>query len=323
MPQNISEGIINQAIMLLKRGSLVAFPTETVYGLGADANNSAAVAKIFAAKGRPANHPVIVHIANLNQLDQWTSHISPKALLLAEKFWPGPLTLILQRAEGVSDLVTGGQTKIGIRIPSHPVAQQLLQAFGSGIAAPSANRFGHVSPTLAEHVAFELGTAVDLILDAGDCQVGIESTIVDMSSDVPRVLRLGVISVSQLSEVLGEAVNVAVNNTQRVSGNLSYHYAPDTPLQIIPVNQLQNEIQQLLAMNKQIVVIARTAIKQGNFFSIVMPEDASSYAHDLYAKLRMADARNCDIILVEEVPTTEPWLAIQDRLQKAANKKIL
>ena len=323
MSQNVSETIINKAVGLLEQGCLVAFHTETVYGLGADANNPTAVAKIFAAKGRPADHPVIVHIANLNQLDQWVSHISSKALLLAEKFWPGPLTLILQRAEGISDLITGGQTKIGIRIPRHPVAQQLLQAFGRGIAAPSANRFGHVSPTLAEHVAFELGTAVDLILDAGDCQVGIESTIVDMSSEIPSILRLGVISATQLSEVLDEAVNVAVNNTQRVSVNLDYHYAPHTPLQIVPVNQLHNEIQQLLAMNKQIVVIARTIIKQGNFFSIVMSQDASAYAHDLYAKLRLADARNCDVILVEAVPTTEPWLAIQDRLQKAANKKFL
>jgi len=179
---------------MLRAGELVAFPTETVYGLGADASSAAAVKKIFAAKGRPASHPVIVHIADMSELKHWAAEVPRAAWLLAEKFWPGPLTMVLKRAAHVHDVISGGQNTVGLRVPSHPVAQQLLKAFGGGIAAPSANRFGKLSPTTAAHVREELGDAVRIVLDGGACEVGIESTIVDLSREPPAILRPGRVS---------------------------------------------------------------------------------------------------------------------------------
>ena len=193
---------IKAAVTILRAGGLVVFPTETVYGLGADAANAAAVRKIFAAKGRPADHPVIVHLASDRDLTRWASDIPPAVRQLAERFWPGPLTLVVRRAKSVSDEVTGGQDTIGLRVPSHPIAQALLNAFGGGIAAPSANRFGHISPTTVRHVREELGDRVDLILDGGACEVGIESTIVDVSGGTPVLLRPGRVSEEEIEAVL-------------------------------------------------------------------------------------------------------------------------
>jgi L-threonylcarbamoyladenylate synthase len=313
---------IANAATILQRGGLVAFPTETVYGLGADAKNPEAVARIFAAKGRPVDHPVIVHLASFDQLKDWAREINPVTKKLAQHFWPGPLTLILPRAVGVLDCITGGQDTVGVRIPSHPVAQTLLKSFGSGIAAPSANKFGQVSPTQAAHVQQELGDVVNLILDGGECAVGIESTIVDVSGRSPRILRPGIITASEISTVLGE--NLAINSDPvlRVSGNLASHYAPHTPLRIVTENNLETAIQSLLKYDKSIAVLARHSalFEHPNLHWINMPDKADAYAHTLYACLRAADQLAYAIILVEEVPATEAWVAVQDRLQKAAIK---
>src|SRR5688500_12546066 len=192
---------LDRAVEMLRAGGIIALPTETVYGLGADADNEAAVRKVFAAKGRPADHPVIVHLASGAQIDQWATDIPPAARTLADAFWPGPLTIILKRSPRALDVVTGGLDTVGLRVPSHPVAQHLLTRFGGAIAAPSANRFGRVSPTTAEHVRQEFGSAVDLILDGGDCQVGLESTIVDLSSGASAILRPGFVTAEQIEAV--------------------------------------------------------------------------------------------------------------------------
>ena len=220
---------IREAVAVLARGGLVAFPTETVYGLGADASNETAVRRIFSVKGRPADHPLIVHLARVEQLADWAQRVPEAAWRLAEAFWPGPLTLVLPRAPRVLDVVTGGQESVGIRVPSHPVAQALLQAFGGGIAGPSANRFGRVSPTTAEHVRAELGSEVDLVLEGGQSEVGIESTIVDLSSDRPALLRPGIIGAERIAAVLGNALHAPDRTSPRASGMLASHYAPRTP----------------------------------------------------------------------------------------------
>ncbi len=221
---------IERAAQFLKQGRLVAFPTETVYGLGADASNLEGVRRIFALKGRPANHPLIVHLQGVDELVHWARDIPFSVERLTSRFWPGPLTLVLKRATGVIDEVTGGQDTVGLRVPSHPVAQQLLQAFGGGIAAPSANRFGRVSPTTAQHVREDLGDAVDLILDGGACEVGIESTILDLSSGAPVLLRPGRIGAAEIETVIGAQVARASAQSPRAPGMLEAHYAPQLPL---------------------------------------------------------------------------------------------
>lgn len=320
--------VISQAVTILRRGGLVAFPTETVYGLGADAKNPEAVARIFAAKGRPADHPVIVHLPHRDQLKNWVREINSTAEKLVQHFWPGPLTLIFRRAAQVLDCVTGGQETIGIRIPNHPVAQALLNAFNDGVAAPSANRFGRISPTSAHHVELELNGAVDLILDGGECDIGIESTIIDVSGKTAKLLRPGAITASQLSSVLGEAIQINKNNysdSPRVSGMLISHYAPQTRLQLIKKEKLEEMIQVQLTQQKKLIVLARHAVSAAhpNLYWIEMSVDSAHYAHELYARLREADQLAYDVILVEEVPDQEAWMAIRDRLQKAAGMPIL
>src|SRR5471030_760119 len=222
---------IEAAVEALRAGELVVFPTETVYGLGANAASPPAVAKIFEVKGRPADHPVIVHLDNQRYLHRWVSKVPPVAEALADRFWPGPLTLILPKADNVNDIVTGGQDSIGIRVPSHPMAQQLLKAFGGGIAAPSANRYGRLSPTKPEHVREELGDAVKVILDGGDSPIGLESTIVSCLVNQARLLRPGFITRSQLEQAVG---NLAIGGvTPRAPGDRALHYAPSTPLEIV------------------------------------------------------------------------------------------
>jgi len=316
---------IQQAVALLRAGKLVAFPTETVYGLGADASNPTAVAKIFAAKGRPADHPVIVHLAHRDQLKEWARDISPLAWQLAEHFWPGPLTLILPKAHHVPTIITGGQDSIGLRVPNHPIAQALLQAFAGGIAAPSANRFGHISPTLASHVRQDLGAAVDLILDGDDCPIGIESTIVDVSGGAAVILRPGAITASQINAVLGNRVASVDKSTVRASGMLLKHYSPQTALQLIDSALLEPTLKQKLAQGLTVAVLARYSVvmTDKHLRWINMPIDAIPYAHELYSRLHEIDLMNVELILVEDVPEDETWLAIRDRLQKAAgNLKI-
>ncbi len=234
-----SQTEIEKAVETLRAGDLVVFPTETVYGLGANAANPAAVRKIFEVKGRPADHPVIVHLDNPRYLHRWVSEVPPAAERLAAMFWPGPLTLILPKAESVNEVVTGGQDSIGIRIPSHPMALQLLTAFGGGIAAPSANRYGRLSPTKPEHVRDELGDAVHVILDGGDSPIGLESTIVSCLNNEVRMLRPGYITRSQIAQVVGDLVAGGV--APRVPGDRVLHYAPSTPLEIVAVGRLGGE----------------------------------------------------------------------------------
>ena len=310
---------VEQAAAVLRRGGLVAFPTETVYGLGADAENPEAVARIFAAKGRPASHPVIVHIGDASLLEHWAADIPPSAWLLAKHFWPGPLTLILKRNARVLDAVTGGQDTVGLRMPDHPVALALLSAFGGGVAAPSANRYGRISPTLAAHVRDELGEAVDCILDGGSCRVGIESTILDLSGAHPQVLRPGAISAAEIETVLGEPLAAASGDAPRVPGALPSHYAPRTPLALVSPDDLPAEIKRCLEKGERVAVLARSAATpHARCAWQVMPTDPGGYARELYARLRALDALHVDRLLVEALPAEIIWQAVRDRLARAA-----
>jgi L-threonylcarbamoyladenylate synthase len=310
---------IAQAAELLRAGELVAFPTETVYGLGADASNADAVRKIFAAKGRPADHPLIVHLYDTSALRHWARDIPASAAKLAARFWPGPLTLILPRASCVADVVTGAQDSVGVRVPSHPVARSLLAAFGGGVAAPSANRFGRISPTTARHVADDLGRAVAMIVDGGACTLGIESTIVSCIDEEPVVLRPGAIRPADLARALGRAPAARGGPVPRASGTLAVHYAPRTPATLVSAGALQSELGRLVARGQRAAVLARTAPRPERFASawIDAPPDACAYAHELYANLRALDATGVDAILIEAVPHDDAWVAIADRLARA------
>ncbi|MBK7137470.1 MAG: threonylcarbamoyl-AMP synthase [Rhodocyclales bacterium] len=313
---------IARAVALLRAGELVAFPTETVYGLGADAANAAAVAKIFAAKGRPADHPLIVHMPSADHLARWARELPAEAEKLAAAFWPGPLTLILRRRPEVHDAVTGGQDTVGLRVPSHPLALELLAAFDGGIAAPSANRFGRISPTTAEHVREELGSRVPLVLDGGACPVGIESTILDLSRGAPVLLRPGAVGAADIARVLGRAPESAAPQaeTPRVSGSLEAHYAPRTPLQLVSSDGLLFALRNALVAGEKVAVLAPTA--QAISHDLVTwkqsPAGPAGFAHDLYASLRALDALGCVRILVQQPPAGEAWLAVNDRLRRAA-----
>lgn len=322
---------IRRAAELLRAGELVGMPTETVYGLAADALNVAAVGKIFSAKGRPADHPLIVHLPDAAHLTRWARAIPKEAIALANAFWPGPMTLILKREEDVPDAVTGGQDTVGLRVPDHPVALALLRAFDSGIAAPSANRFGRISPTTAAHVREELGDKVALVLDGGPCQVGIESTILDLSRDTPVILRPGAISADDIARVIGrrpatrtvhaEEGAAAVESDQpRVSGSLAAHYAPRTPLQLIPATRLVEEAGTLAGEGSRVAVLARTCPNPGDARLIWRnaPAESAGFAHDLYASLRELDACGADFLVVEALPETPDWQAVADRLGRAA-----
>jgi L-threonylcarbamoyladenylate synthase len=311
---------IAHAVALLRRGGLVAFPTETVYGLGADARNAEAVRRIYAAKGRPAEHPLIVHLADAAQLADWSGEVTPLAKQLAAKFWPGPLTLILRRAAGVGDPVTGGQDSVGLRVPSHPVARALLAAFGGGVAAPSANRFGRVSTTTAQHVADELGDRIDYVLDGGASEIGIESSIVDARGVSPVLLRPGHIAVSEIEAASGAAVQAPGRDAPRVSGALAAHYAPATTLLLLEGDLLLELAATLSQQGKRIAVLAMSARRPllDALLWQAAPADAAGYAHDLYTNLRALDAAGCEVILVEQPPQTVAWAAVNDRLMRAA-----
>ncbi len=305
---NSPEPQIANAVAALERGELVAMPTETVYGLAADASNPEAVRKIFALKGRPADHPLIVHLSSASQIDDWAADIPQAARSLADAFWPGPLTLVLKRAASADTIVTGGQDTIGLRVPRHPIAHALLQAFGGGVAAPSANRFGHISPTRAAHVREEFPTGIAVILDGGDSDVGLESTIVDLSGERSRLLRPGAITHAQLEAVIGP-VQVAVRDDEgpRASGRLASHYAPHTPTYLVPRERLSADA----------AVLALGDLPAG-ISGIALPRDAAAYAQALYASLRALDQMRRARIQIEMPPDTPDWLAIHDRLRRAA-----
>lgn len=309
---------IARAAALLREAELVAFPTETVYGLGADASNPKAVAKVFALKGRPASHPLIVHLADAGQLPRWAADIPPEAQALAARFWPGPLTLILNKREEVPVAVTGGQDSVGLRVPAHPVAQALLATFGGGIAAPSANRFGRVSPTTAAHVEHEFGARLRLILDGGACAVGIESTIVDFTSGRATLLRPGGIAASTLAEVLGYAPVAPGRAAPRASGSLAQHYAPHTPTDLVSGAQL---LALARSESRELAVWARSPAEAGfGGLWLQAPASPEDYARQLYATLRLLDASGASRILVEAPPATAVWEAVNDRLRRASTR---
>ena len=296
---------IETAVEALRAGELVVFPTETVYGLGANAANPPAVRKIFEVKGRPPDHPVIVHLDDPRYLHRWVSKMPAVAEALANKFWPGPLTLILPKADNVNEIVTGGQDSIGIRVPSHPMAQQLLNAFGGGIAAPSANRYGRLSPTKPEHVRDELGDAVKIILDGGDSPIGLESTIVSCLDNQARLLRPGFITRSQLEQVVGPMAVGGV--VPRAPGDRALHYAPSTPLEIVA----RDEKVAVRAMRPPLHT-------QRHMTWINAGKKPDTYAHNLYNHLRTLDRVGCVKIFVQSLPQDERWAAILDRLQRAS-----
>jgi L-threonylcarbamoyladenylate synthase len=317
MPPELSG--IEDAVRLLNAGELVAFPTETVYGLGADATNPLAVARIFAAKGRPASHPLIVHVSSLSAAREWASDMPVAAARLAEAFWPGPLTIVVPKAGQVSTAVTGGQSSVGLRAPAHPVARALLAAFGRGIAAPSANRYGRISPTRADDVRAELGSRVAVVLDGGECDVGLESTIVACLGGQVTLLRPGAVSRSQVADVVGEVSDPDVFSP-RAPGRQRSHYAPATPLAIADAAVLGSAVGRALAAGEHVAVLARSAAPCGSerLTWRQMPAQPAAYGRTLYAALRQLDAAGARRILVEAVPDDESWAAIADRLARAA-----
>lgn len=318
---------IEQALALLAAGELVAIPTETVYGLAADAANPQAVAKIFAAKGRPSDHPVIVHIAGSAQIDDWAIDVPDAARKLAAAFWPGPLTLILKRQPHVPDAVTGGQDTVGLRAPAHPLTHELLVRFGGGLAAPSANKFGHVSPTTAEHVSQEFGAEVPLVLDGGPCLVGVESTIVSLVTDRPMLLRPGGVPREAIEAILGQTLEhhqKAETAKVRASGLLDSHYAPRTRLVTGSLLQLVEEAHNHREQGKRVglILLGESPATLPADACIAMPTDPAAYARDIYATLRQLDTAGLDVLLLEYPPSTPEWLAVNDRLMRAAHTRL-
>lgn len=327
----VEPGAIERAARLLAAGRLVAFPTETVYGLGADADDVDAVRAIFAAKGRPADHPVIVHVSDAAAIDAWSTGASAAARQLAGAFWPGPLTLVLPRSPRAHDALTGGQASVGLRCPAHPWARALLGAFAAlrrdpaaALAAPSANRFGRISPTTAAHVRADLGEKpagrVDMILDGGPCPVGIESTIVDLSGAAPRLLRHGAITRRQIEATIGRKVPDAGAGAPRASGRLESHYAPRAPLELVPAARLPARINALRGTRLAVLAPAAALLDwpADVVLRLVAPAGAAEYAQRLYALLHRLDESGAGRILVAEPPRGEAWEALHDRLRRAA-----
>lgn len=312
---------IARAADALIAGRLVAFPTETVYGLGADAANPAAVAEIYRLKGRPSDHPLIVHVLHAQAAQHWAGW-STDADRLAKAFWPGPLTLILRRLPQACAAACGGQDTIGLRAPSHPVSVQLLEAFmargGSAIAAPSANRFGRVSPTCARHVLDDLGADAPLILDGGACAVGLESTIVDLSRSEPALLRPGGLARDDIERVLGRPLRAPDRAAPRVSGALAAHYAPRTALALLSASGIEQRLHTLGAEGLNAAVWSRQKPREYCVVWRAQPVDATEMGHQLYAVLRELDQAGVASLLIESPPSGEAWRAIADRLERAA-----
>lgn len=306
---------IEQAKQILASGELVAIPTETVYGLAADAANPEAVKKIFAAKGRPANHPLIVHIGSVEQLTDWATDIPSEAYTIASAYWPGPVTLLLNKAPQATSVVTGGLDTIGIRMPAHDVFSTLLQSSGMAVAAPSANPYKKLSPTSAEHVLNSLGGKIAAVLDGGDCAHGLESTIIDLTQKPFRILRTGPITAAQLSETLGEEVLSPKAHSVAVPGNVTSHYQPNTKVRLVDAENLPET-----NGNKIAYLHLTPLVASAEFTAKQMPSDVAQYSHDLYRSLDDADKWQCDEIWVERPPVTEEWFAVHDRLNRAQSK---
>jgi L-threonylcarbamoyladenylate synthase len=313
---------VEKAAAHIRAGELVAFPTETVYGLGADASNDTAVAKIFAAKGRPADHPLIVHIASGAQVSDYASSVPPFAESLINAFWPGPLTIILPRKPSVATAAAGGQNSIGLRCPAHPLALEFLSACNTGVAGPSANRFGRVSPTTAQHVHQEFGDDL-MVLDGGPCKVGIESSIVDCTRAQPVLLRPGVLTREQLSAACGQPVlgaDEATSEAPRAPGTLESHYAPKAKVRLMDAKAIQTALDLLGADAAHIAVYARSIvrIKSSKVLYRRMPDDALATAEQLFAVLRDFDAQGVKLIWIEPVPDSLEWDGVRDRLSRAS-----
>jgi L-threonylcarbamoyladenylate synthase len=306
----------NRAVSLLKNGELIGLPTETVYGLAGDARNPAAIKKIFALKHRPANHPVIVHIANSEQLSDWAIDIPESARTLSAHFWPGPLTFILKKAAHVCTQITGGKNTIGLRAPSHPIAQQILSAFGSGLAAPSANQFCRLSPTCEADVEAEFGQKIPYVVPGGACCVGLESTILDLTQATPRILRPGMISAQEIEQCLKQPVLSANNHDVAVPGNLPRHYAPSIPASLTSLTTLEH-----LATQPHIGIISHHPSPQECVATwINLSDDVNQYAQKLYHTLRTLE-QQCREIYIEQPPNTAPWFAILDRLKRMTHRR--
>ena len=309
------EAGLARAVARLRVGELVAFPTETVYGLGAAARDPAAVRRIFACKGRPADHPVIVHVREVAELEAWIAPLPNAGRKLARAFWPGPLTIVGLAAADVSEVVTGGQPTVAVRCPAHPVAAALLERFGGALAAPSANRFGRLSPTRPEHVADEFPEQNLLILDGGASEVGLESTIVDVTGRQPRLLRPGSVTTADLAAVLGVPVEIADRDAgvPRAPGRLASHYAPGAPVHLVTLERLTD------ALRSGDAALLRTAPNPPPGIRwIRLPADPDGYARGLYAALRTLDETDPGAIVVEAPPEHAAWMAIHDRLERAA-----
>ncbi|MEO6463432.1 MAG: L-threonylcarbamoyladenylate synthase [Candidatus Eisenbacteria bacterium] len=323
---------LERAVAILRGGGLVALPTETVYGLAVDAANEVAVRRMFAVKGRPASHPVIVHLAEPDQLAAWARVVPPVALKLAEAYWPGPLTIVLPRSAKALDVVTGGQDTVALRVPDHALALEVLRAFGGGLAAPSANRFGHVSPTTADHVREDLGAEVDLVLDGGPCRVGVESTIVDLASDPerPRVMRRGAVLASDIATLLGVPVGIAIAEPDpstppeemRVPGSHEAHYAPRAGVELVSAAEAAGRAEALSGPpSRRVVLIAPESVAAPALSleqRLNAPTDPAEFARALYALLRNADALAADVALVVPPPESGLGEAVRDRLRRAA-----
>ncbi|MEU3255690.1 L-threonylcarbamoyladenylate synthase [Streptomyces sp. NPDC006997] len=316
---------IEKAAGVLRAGGLVALPTETVYGLGANAEDPVSVSRIFQVKGRPPTHPLIVHIGDAQQLDDWVQDVPQAARLLAEHFWPGPLTLVLRRGARVPLEATGGLQTVAVRVPRHPVALALLSAFGGGVTAPSANRFGQVSPTTADHVRAELGDAVDFVLDGGACQVGVESTIVDVTGGTPSVLRPGGVTREDLEAVLGCPLAVPTTSRVRVPGQHPSHYAPRARVVLVEPEKVVAEAELARERGHKVGVFlpasfAGTPVRAHAV--VTVPPSMAAYARELYQILRALDRQGCDLI-VASLPAEEGLgLAIANRLRRAAGPRL-
>ena len=326
-PQSPDPEAIAAAAAVLRAGGLVAFPTETVYGLGADALHPAAVRRIYEAKGRPAFNPIIVHVASIEDAQRLARHWPAHATRLAQRFWPGPLTLVVPKDIAVPDIVTAGLDAVGIRVPAHPVALALIRAADLPVAAPSANRFTELSPTSADHVAQALGDRIDMLLDGGPANVGIESTVVDLTGPMPRLLRPGMISIASLEEVVGPVerdIAEPTGEAPRLSpGQVDRHYAPRAALQVLSSAELAalsepQAAEELRRLSHGALVYTDVRLPAGSHV-VRLPAQADGYARGLYAALHHLDAAGCDRILVELPPVTPQWNAVHDRLRRAAH----
>lgn len=313
------------ATQVLRQGGLVAFPTETVYGLGAHALDPEAVGRIYQAKGRPAYNPLIVHVATVEAARALSSAWPAEADRLTERFWPGPLTLVVPKAPEIPDAVSAGLGTVGVRIPAHPVAHGLLQAAGIPVAAPSANRSMHISPTTAEHVRRSLGDAVDVIVDGGPCPVGIESTVLSLAGEVPTILRPGSVPADALREVLGRVETASAEPSGSAArpspGMLDRHYAPRGEVRLFDPSAREAAFAKAVwaaSDDRTVGVIAFAPVSASGAEVVMMPADARPYASRLYAALHALDAAGCEVIWIEQVPDTPEWAGIRDRLRRAA-----